>query len=364
MQNSILKELKGHTFSKDTVFNRLPILMVEAFFDAFVDNPYYVRAGITRSFAGATFMIETYEDWNDASISMISDKDIISDIVKEGRKRMFEYKPFLDSFLADKKSEYANLELAETIHHLHHDATMVYYENLPLNENILETDDPSLLEELPKVRLEISEQFVTPLWDCYKKVLAEIHENTGVPVSTLENLTSAELVSLLNGDKTVSQRGVKNRPIAFVILNNERHMFTDSDASSIADFLRNQDTRASEIQSSLKTGVLTGKTAHKGKAAGRVVLLREGDYPNAAEILGGKKQYILVTPMTRPEIAMYFSEALAFVTDEGGITCHAAIVAREMNKPCVISTRFATKVLKDGDMVEVDADEGVVRRML
>ncbi len=53
--------------------------------------------------------------------------------------------------------------------------------------------------------------------------------------------------------------------------------------------------------------------------------------------------------------------AAAFVTDEGGITCHAAIVAREMKKPCVIGTKIATQIFKDGDMVEVDAQRGVVR---
>jgi pyruvate,water dikinase len=52
------------------------------------------------------------------------------------------------------------------------------------------------------------------------------------------------------------------------------------------------------------------------------------------------------------------------VTDEGGITCHAAIVAREMKKPCIIGTKIATKILKDGDMVEVDAESGVVRILI
>jgi pyruvate,water dikinase len=51
------------------------------------------------------------------------------------------------------------------------------------------------------------------------------------------------------------------------------------------------------------------------------------------------------------------------VTDEGGVTCHAAIVAREMRKPCVIGTKSATKILKDGELVEVDADQGVVRKI-
>jgi phosphoenolpyruvate synthase/pyruvate phosphate dikinase len=48
-------------------------------------------------------------------------------------------------------------------------------------------------------------------------------------------------------------------------------------------------------------------------------------------------------------------------TDEGGITCHAAIVARELNKPCIIGTKIATQVLKDGMLVEVDANEGIVK---
>jgi pyruvate,water dikinase len=54
-------------------------------------------------------------------------------------------------------------------------------------------------------------------------------------------------------------------------------------------------------------------------------------------------------------------KAAAFVTDEGGITCHAAIVARELKKPCIIATKIATKVLKDGDLVEVDANNSIIR---
>jgi len=54
-------------------------------------------------------------------------------------------------------------------------------------------------------------------------------------------------------------------------------------------------------------------------------------------------------------------EAGAIITDEGGITCHAAIVSRELGIPCIIGTKIATKVLKDGDIVEVDAGKGVVK---
>jgi pyruvate,water dikinase len=52
--------------------------------------------------------------------------------------------------------------------------------------------------------------------------------------------------------------------------------------------------------------------------------------------------------------------ASAIITDEGGNTCHAAIVSRELKKPCIIGTKFATQTLKDGDMVNVDATTGIV----
>jgi phosphoenolpyruvate synthase/pyruvate phosphate dikinase len=74
-----------------------------------------------------------------------------------------------------------------------------------------------------------------------------------------------------------------------------------------------------------------------------------------------KKNEILVSPMTMPDFLPAMKKAAAFVTDEGGITCHAAIVAREMKKPCIVGTKIATNVLKNGDLVEVDANRGVVK---
>lgn len=65
--------------------------------------------------------------------------------------------------------------------------------------------------------------------------------------------------------------------------------------------------------------------------------------------------------MTTPDYMIAISKAEAIVTDEGGITCHAAIVSREFNIPCVVGTRNATQILNDNDIVEVDANEGVIR---
>ena len=74
-----------------------------------------------------------------------------------------------------------------------------------------------------------------------------------------------------------------------------------------------------------------------------------------------KKGEILVTRMTTPDYIFAMQKAAAIVTDVGGVTCHASVVSRELRKPCVMGCRNATKILKTGDRVEVDANQGVVR---
>ena len=101
-----------------------------------------------------------------------------------------------------------------------------------------------------------------------------------------------------------------------------------------------------------------GMVAYKGKVKGVAKIVK-----TVAELDKVKDGDILVTQMTFPSFIMAMKRAAGFVTDEGGITCHAAIVAREMKKPCIIGTKNATKVLHDGDMVEVDAEQGIVRKI-
>jgi pyruvate,water dikinase len=69
---------------------------------------------------------------------------------------------------------------------------------------------------------------------------------------------------------------------------------------------------------------------------------------------------ILVTGMTRPDYIPYIKKSAGFITDAGGILSHAAITARELKKPCIIGTETGTKILKNGDMVEIDGEHGTV----
>lgn len=104
-----------------------------------------------------------------------------------------------------------------------------------------------------------------------------------------------------------------------------------------------------------------GIVASKGKsglARGRVHILFD---PNKAESF--KDGEVLMAPMTSPEYVFAMKKAVAVITDTGGLTSHAAIVSRELEIPCLVGTKIATKVFKDGDLVEVDATKGVVRKI-
>lgn len=84
---------------------------------------------------------------------------------------------------------------------------------------------------------------------------------------------------------------------------------------------------------------------------------------NAHKAGSFKRGDILITNQTTPEFVPIMKRASAVVTEQGGITAHAAIISRELGIPCVIGTKIATKVFKDGDRIEVDADHGIVRKL-
>ncbi|PIU01464.1 hypothetical protein COT68_03065 [bacterium (Candidatus Torokbacteria) CG09_land_8_20_14_0_10_42_11] len=120
---------------------------------------------------------------------------------------------------------------------------------------------------------------------------------------------------------------------------------------NIEKFLENQNKVVLTSNNEIK-----GVSAFRGIVRGKVAV---AEMPNDYKKI--KKGEILVTAMTRPDITSYLKNVKAIITDEGGILCHAAIISREMKKPCIIGTKIATKVLKDGDLIEVDANKGIIK---
>jgi len=121
-------------------------------------------------------------------------------------------------------------------------------------------------------------------------------------------------------------------------------------------FLNN---RKQASQTFKKFGWLKGQTAFPGQVRGIVFLIENPDQV----VKKIKKDLILVSKLTSPKLVLQLKAAKAVITDEGGQLSHAAIFCREFKIPGVIGTFIATEVLKSGDLVEVDANKGVVRKI-
>ncbi|MDN5358914.1 MAG: pyruvate, water dikinase [Candidatus Diapherotrites archaeon] len=116
-----------------------------------------------------------------------------------------------------------------------------------------------------------------------------------------------------------------------------------------------QNQEQAEEGSSDAEPILKGLPASPGYATGTVKIIHD-----LSELSKVQKGDVLVTTMTTPDMVPAMEKAAAIITDEGGMTCHAAIVSRELGIPAVVGTEKATKVLKDGDVVTVDAYKGLV----
>ncbi len=109
--------------------------------------------------------------------------------------------------------------------------------------------------------------------------------------------------------------------------------------------------------------LVKGRCANPGKIKAKVRIISFADEQYHKEVTAFQPGEILVTGMTRPQIAHLCYKASAIITDEGGITSHASIISREFNIPCIIATHNATKIFKTGEVVEVDADKGIARKV-
>lgn len=107
-----------------------------------------------------------------------------------------------------------------------------------------------------------------------------------------------------------------------------------------------------------RMGFAKGHSAYLGRVQGKTMIVED-----PAKARSFKQGQILIAGMTRPDFLPLMKRAGAIVTDAGGVLCHAAIISRELHVPCIVGTQTATKAFKTGDLVEVDANKGIVRKL-
>ncbi len=184
-------------------------------------------------------------------------------------------------------------------------------------------------------------------------VLSAIAGQARIPYRDMLSLLPTEIFDgdhIAKGLRKKIERRMNDNWCMWTDEKNMTHLIDDK--ATVDDLVR----RFVPKPTSSKQTELIGQVANKGRATGvaRVIFatyefhnMQEGD--------------VLVTTMTTPDFVILMQKASAIVTDMGGLLCHAAIVSRELGKPCVIGTKFATQILKDGDLVEVDANRGIVK---
>ncbi len=165
--------------------------------------------------------------------------------------------------------------------------------------------------------------------------------------------------ALTSGKKLSPKVRAERRKHYAVILKNDAVKFLES--KEAAAFAKSHLKSAAEAHAAGGSEI-RGTVANTGTAAGIARLIRVEDLKELlADMKRFRKGEIIVTTMTQPTMASMARKAAAIVTNEGGITSHASILAREFGIPCVVGTKTATDIIRDGDRIEVDADKGVVR---
>ncbi|MDP4000876.1 MAG: PEP-utilizing enzyme [bacterium] len=252
-------------------------------------------------------------------------------------------------FIKINENTVANLELFENFWQ----RVLVYYKPHINVKYVVDYLDPKLLKKyLPKLQearlaaetvLNRTEDFII----AFAKILSK---KTKYDRNLILSLTRDEVVEYFTKHKLPGKKELEQRYKRSVYLheNGAQCLFSGVAVNAI-EIIVHPKISHSEVE---------GAIAFGGKISGIVRIV-----PDPSKVKVFNKGDILVTGATRPEFLPIMDKAAAFVTDAGGILSHAAITSREMKKPCIIGTKIATKVFKDGDLVEVDANKGVVRKL-
>ena len=183
-------------------------------------------------------------------------------------------------------------------------------------------------------------------------VLKALAEKLSIDIWSLKYCTLDELKDFSDNPEELEQRGMARKEDIVIVHAFEKgyEVLEEDDARSLFEELMVEETET-----------LKGQVASKGEkdiVKGTVRVLMDSSKVDKLQ-----DHEILVTSMTAPEFVPAMRRSKAIITDEGGITCHAAIVSRELDLPCIIGTRNATKILKDGEEVEMNLVDGHIRKI-
>jgi phosphohistidine swiveling domain-containing protein len=190
----------------------------------------------------------------------------------------------------------------------------------------------------------------------FRGIAKAIAKKENFDSNILTCLTQQELETYLKTEKLPEESILKDRFNASVLLfeDGKLNILIGEEVDEIEKVIH----EVTENSSDEEQGILRGIPAFPGKvkAIARII-------PDPYDVSEFNEGEILITGMTRPEFLPLMKRAAGIVTDVGGMLCHAALVSRELKKPCIVGTNRATRFFKDGDLLELDADKGIVKKL-
>ncbi len=210
------------------------------------------------------------------------------------------------------------------------------------------------MQKIIRARYDKDKEYVYAL-KFYDNIFLYLKKNISKEYS-FELCTPKELINFLKGKRYLKKDvvSINKRSKGCVVFSDK--VIASKSLSEANKNLKKLGLYLPKEEKVLLQNIIKGQVAFKGRRVGKVKLLY-----SKKDMAKVKKGDIIVSPMTVSYFEPALIKAAAIVTDEGGITVHAAIFSREFRIPCIVGTKIATKVLKDGDLVEVDADKGVVK---
>lgn len=192
---------------------------------------------------------------------------------------------------------------------------------------------------------------------CLNILIQKISQQSSILEAELFYSTVENTRNLLSG-KDFIKTLTKNNDYVLIRENNQYTYFFGDEATAFIDSFEVKKDLSKET--TLKGTSVSKKGIYKGKVKKLFV-----DYTSLKDSITAfnniESGIILVTDSTVPEMLPVMSKSLAIITDMGGMLSHAAITSRELGIPCIIGTKDGTRILKDGDIIEVDANNGIVR---
>jgi phosphohistidine swiveling domain-containing protein len=216
------------------------------------------------------------------------------------------------------------------------------------------------LEELEDIKTRgrlLLNEFTLSVTSILMRIMHALSQQYNIPFDLIGGLSYDELIELIEKD-SVKMDKAKQRQECFAIA---------GDKDQLAEFTYEQSKKICQsFTKASQTDILKGTIAYKGKVQGKVIIVPSQLFTKEfiQERLNKMNEHnILVAHTTSPDLILLCKKATAIITDQGGLGSHAAIVSREFKIPCIVGTKNATKIFKDGDLVEVDANVGIVIKL-